>query len=67
MGLIACRPANGGKVCQGKSEESELCSTEACPQWSDFRAEQCSTLPLLLPMNLTLLALTWQPWESTNR
>lgn len=61
------RPANGGKGCQGKSEDSELCNTNPCAEWTDFRGEQCATIPLLFPMNESLFSMTWLPWEVNNR
>ncbi|XP_046642903.1 A disintegrin and metalloproteinase with thrombospondin motifs 16-like [Daphnia pulicaria] len=60
-------PANGGKGCQGKSEDSELCNTNPCAEWTDFRGEQCATIPLLFPMNESLFSMTWLPWEVNNQ
>lgn len=61
------RPANGGKNCQGKSEDSELCNTNPCSEWTDFRGEQCATIPLLFSTNESLFSMTWLPWEVNNR
>ncbi|XP_057370656.1 A disintegrin and metalloproteinase with thrombospondin motifs 16-like isoform X2 [Daphnia carinata] len=60
-------PANGGKSCQGKSEDSELCNTNPCAEWTDFRGEQCATIPLLFPTNESLFSMTWLPWEVNNQ
>jgi hypothetical protein len=65
--IFGYRPANGGKGCQGKSEDSELCNTNPCSEWMDFRGEQCATIPLLFPMNESLFSMTWLPWEVNNR
>ena len=64
--LISGRPANGGKNCKGPSEDSQLCNTQPCPQWTDFRAEQCATIPELI-LSANLSSLTWLPWEPNNR
>ena len=57
------RPADGGKACRGRSEEYELCNTDVCPEWTDARAEQCASIPLLVNMTESSRWLTWIPWQ----
>lgn len=38
-----CRPAYGGKFCEGSSRSYKLCHTEDCPpNTTDYRAQQCA-------------------------
>ena len=65
--IFFCRPANGGRPCEGPGEDSELCSTQPCPQLNDFRAEQCPLIAQLNSMNVSAQSLTWLPFEMNNR
>lgn len=41
--ILLCRPAYGGKFCEGSSRSYKLCNTEDCPpNTSDYRAQQCA-------------------------
>lgn len=38
-----CRPAYGGKFCEGPSKSYKLCNTGDCPaNATDYRAQQCA-------------------------
>lgn len=41
--ILLCRPAYGGKFCEGTSRSYKLCNTEDCPpNAADYRAQQCA-------------------------
>lgn len=41
--ILLCRPAYGGKFCEGSSRSYKLCNTEDCPpNTTDYRAQQCA-------------------------
>lgn len=38
-----CRPAYGGKFCEGSTRSYKLCNTQNCPPNTvDYRAQQCA-------------------------
>ena len=40
--ILLCRPAYGGKFCEGSSRSYQLCNTDDCPpNTPDYRAQQC--------------------------
>ncbi|XP_030754614.1 A disintegrin and metalloproteinase with thrombospondin motifs 2-like isoform X1 [Sitophilus oryzae] len=59
------KPSYGGKTCEGRTEDWQICSKGPCKNsYVDLRAEQCKMLPKIFPNPELQVTDTWLPYES---